>query len=292
MGHLKTWRNRMSIRNVDHSPSKSYIEQIEKYTKNLLKQNFDLKSNQGENTKIQSIAHQLDLFYQDLVDIPEDLCRRIKTELEGRIMYQRKHEKRSRFNLFRYFLITSTVFMIGFGGYFFSKRNAVALNTHKDFLSAEAYDSPVQFFGTGKTLQLHFQAEDKEELTIRKGLEGAIIKTFSLDHDEQIYPIKNAQKEAMIISVWRKKEFDPALFALPGGKENSLSKGEGNLIDFSKAMADYYQVPVEIVAKDKKLPITWEFKRKTLEDVLSTKLSQKSISLQVLSSKIISVFQQ
>ena len=124
----------MSIRNVDHLPSSSYIEQIEKYTRGLLKENLGFKSNLEGESKIQDLICELDLFYQDFIDVPEDLCRKIKIELEGKILNQRKHENQSRVNFLKYSLGVTTFLIVGFYLYWFLRNHAAAPNSHKGYL--------------------------------------------------------------------------------------------------------------------------------------------------------------
>lgn len=136
---------------------------------------------------------------------------------------------------------------------------------------------------------LNYIAPSQLEVTIRQGVHGKSIETFRLSkYDRLNIPILNTNDKAEFFTAEFSNGIPPIQMAIPGKKPVKGAEGAGTLVDLAKALADQFQIPVELIAKNTDFYVRWSFHS---TDPVGTKLDSSAISIDQRNSNLIRVFQ-
>jgi hypothetical protein len=133
---------------------------------------------------------------------------------------------------------------------------------------------------------LSYKPSGEDHITARLGVGGEIINSFSLDHDTLRAPLRNTSSEPALLEIESVKA-GKLWVALPGQKHLAAGSGHGTVMDFAKALAGTYQMPVEISTKRKNAQIEWSLNGTSPINEVNDAMKGLGITIDVRESKVL-----
>ena len=100
-------------------------------------------------------------------------------------------------------------------------------------------------------------------------------------------PLRNMSDKAVLLHVDFSNSANKLLVALPGRRQTEAGSGSGTVLDFAKALAGTYQIPVEVSTKHLEAPVEWNLTGKDPVNEIHDSMKSLGLTIDVRESKIL-----
>ncbi|MBS1716402.1 MAG: hypothetical protein JSS72_01570 [Armatimonadetes bacterium] len=154
-------------------------------------------------------------------------------------------------------------------------QSGIGFRTSTGNVPERSVPEPMVCRSTSTGVSLEFKPS-KDHLVTVTDLSTNAYKSYEMKKDVPLtIPLENATDLAVCTEI--KITGEPLkIVAVPGRTKESLSAGDGTLIDFGRALAGFYGVPVVVDAKASADPIRWKFQAGTAIDAATQALTTQT----------------
>ena len=197
----------------------------------------------------------------ETIEIPFDLEDRIAARIDRQNL-ERRNEKQPVWTLWLRNFAVAGICCVAILGAALSIRNLKGTAAGASFVpsAASAQDEISVEPTPNHAATVHFAPANSQTLTIKEGLNGPDRSRMPSDGAEITTTLENPTVAATAFELETTDDSRPTLIAIPGSTRSAATKGGGNMEAFAKALADHYNVPVEVHAAHPTVNLNWEFK--------------------------------
>lgn len=229
-----------------------------------LAHSFEAKLNADSSLKLEfdqfeATLKELELLRYEQVEVPFDLNDRIGAAID-RNLYEKKHAAQPKWMFWlRNAAFAGLAAAAVFGAY-------VSINAGANGGPIEAGPglSPrpsatieqIEYSRNEKGVHMKYQPSTPHSVTVKGGSEGE--KKFEVGRNGWLNELENSQPAAASFSIDVEGETPATVVVVPGTERISSSTGHGSLVEFAKAIANKYGVPVVIKSSKTAGEVSWD----------------------------------
>jgi len=213
----------------------------------------------GEYEQFEATLKELESLRFEKIDVPFDLNERIGAAIDLSL-YEKKRAAAPSWTLWlRNVAFAGLAAAALFGAYYtLNMKGDGPVNPAGPIgVPSKQPIEQIEYSKSKNGVQMNYRPTEKHTVSVKGGSEGE--KTFDVDSAGWLNELKNDQPDAATFTVDVKGEIPSTLVVVPGTTRSTVTTGQGNLVDFAKAIANHYGKPVVVRSTNISAELTWHF---------------------------------
>lgn len=258
-----------------------------------LAQSFEAKLKADANLRaeydqFEATLKELESLRFEKIDVPFDLNERISAAVD-RSLYEKKRAAAPSWTLWLRNVAFAGLAAAALFGAFYTLR----LKGDGPVAPAGGIVAPnktveqIEYSKSKNGVQMSYRPTEKHVVSIKGGSEGE--QTIDVDSTGWLNELKNDQPNAATFTVEVKGEIPSTIVVVPGTERTKSASGQGNLVDFAKAIADYYGKPVVVRSANIETELAWHFGEGAASQEAAAALNGMPFSADLRESGVLSI---
>lgn len=243
----------------------------------------------GEYEQFEATLKELESLRFEKIETPFDLNERIGAAID-RSLYEKKRAAAPSWTLWlRNVAFAGLAAAALFGAYYTLNMKGEGQVAPAGGVVAPSKQpiEQIEYSKTKNGVQMNYRPTEKHVVSIKGGSEGE--KSFEVDNSGWLNELKNDQPEAATFTVDVKGEVPSTIVVVPGTERSSGATGQGNVVDFAKAIANHFGKPVVLRSTNISTELAWHFGSGDASQEVSAALNGLPFGTELRESGVLSI---